>query len=109
MDKIKAFLKKSSKNLIFIAVLMITAAFTVYTITKALENDSNSSSSSSSSFSNSDEAEQKLTSEEVDKIIEDLKISGSIDNILDKLDEIIQRAKLSNNTALQEYATNMKT
>ena len=39
MDKIKAFLKKSSKNLIFISVLMITAAFTVYTITKALENE----------------------------------------------------------------------
>lgn len=106
MDKIKVFLKKSSKNLIFTAVLIITAAFTVYTITKALESDSSSSSSSSSS---SDDAEQKLTSEEVDKIIEDLKISGSIDNILDKLDEIIQRAKLSNNTALQEYATNMKT
>ena len=73
MDKIKVFLKKSSKNLIFTSVLMITAAFTVYTITKALENDSSSSSNSSSSSSSSDDAEQKLTSEEVDKIIEDLK------------------------------------
>lgn len=105
MDKMKVFLKKLSKNLLFITILMITVVFTVYTITKALENDSDSSSNSTSET----DPEQKLTSEEIDKIIEDLKISGSIDNILEKLDEIIQRAKLSGNTALQEYASNMKT
>lgn len=105
MDKMKVFLKKLSKNLLFITILMITVVFTVYTITKALENDSNSSSNSTSET----DPEQKLTSEEIDKVIEDLKISGNIDNILEKLDEIIQRAKLSGNTALQEYASNMKT
>lgn len=105
MDKMKVFLKKLSKNLLFITILMITVVFTAYTITKALEKDSNSSSNSTSET----DPEQKLTSEEIDKIIEDLKISGSIDNILEKLDEIIQRAKLSGNTALQEYASNMKT
>lgn len=105
MDKMKVFLKKLSKNLLFITILMITVVFTAYTITKALEKDSNSSSNSTSET----DPEQKLTSEEIDKIIEDLKISGNIDNILEKLDEIIQRAKLSGNTALQEYASNMKT
>lgn len=105
MDKMKVFLKKLSKNLLFITILMITVVFTAYTITKALEKDSNSSSNSTSET----DPEQKLTSEEIDKVIEDLKISGNIDNILEKLDEIIQRAKLSGNTALQEYASNMKT
>lgn len=103
MDKMKMFLKKLSKNLLFITILMTTVAFTIYTITKAMESESDSSSST-----NSTNAEQKLTTEEIDKIIEDLKISGNIDNILEKLDEIIQRAKLSGNDALQEYASNMK-
>ncbi len=107
MDKMKVLLKKLSKNLLFITILMTTVVFTIYTITKALESDSNYSYSSDSTSST--DPEQKLTSEEVDKIIEDLKISGNIDNILEKLDEIIQRAKLSGNTALQEYASNMKT
>ena len=38
-----------------------------------------------SSNSNPSTAEQKLTSEEIDKIIEDLKVSGNVDNIIDKL------------------------
>lgn len=104
MDKIKVLFKKISKNFLSFTVLLVVLGFTVYTIARALESDSDSESSS---YSN--DAEQKLTSEEIDKIIEDLKISGNIDNIVDKLDEIIQRAKLSGNTALQEYASNMKT
>lgn len=104
MDKIKVLFKKISKNFLSFTVLLVVLGFTVYTITKALESESDSNYSSSS-----DDAEQKLTAEEIDKIIEDLKVSGNIDNIVDKLDEIVQRAKLSGNTALQEYASNMKT
>ncbi len=54
-------------------------------------------------------AETTLTSDEIDKIIEDLKVSANLDNILEKLEEIIQRAELSGNDALKEYAENTKT
>jgi len=100
MLKVMKILKKIPKNLILLVFVVITAAFAVYTITRAA--DENNSKASS------DSAEQKLTNEEIDKIIEDLKVSGNIDNIVDKLDEIIERAKLSGNTALQDYAENMK-
>lgn len=103
MNKIKSFLKKLSRNILFITIMLGIVAVTIYTIAQAVDSTSASSSSDTTS------AEQKLTSEEIDKIIEDLKTSGNIDNILDKLDEIIERAKLSGNTALQDYATNMKT
>ena len=97
---IKVF-KKIPKNILLFMFILITAVSAAYTIIRAV--DENASGNSS------DSAEQKLTSQEIDKIIEDLKVSGNIDNILDKLDEIIERAKLSGNTALQEYAENMKT
>ncbi len=104
MIKAKVFLKKTGRNILFSFLIFITVAFSVYTITRALNDNSSEDSSANSSSS----ADQKLTTEEIDKIIEDLKISGNIDNILEKLDEIIQRAKLSGNDALQEYAENMK-
>ena len=44
-----------------------------------------------------------LTSEEIDKIIEDLKVSGNVDNIIDKLNEYLIRARLAENDALAEY------
>lgn len=100
MNKLKNILVKLGRNLFFICILAVAGALTVYTIVQAMEN-SNSSSTSST--------ENKLTAEEIDKIVEDLKISGNIDNILEKLDDIIYRAQLSGNSALQEYATNMKT
>lgn len=100
MNKLKNILVKLGRNLFFICILTVAGALTVYTIVQAMENSSSSSSSST---------ENKLTAEEIDKIVEDLKISGNIDNILEKLDDIIYRAQLSGNSALQEYATNMKT
>lgn len=79
-----------------------TLAMTCYTIVKAANSNDNNSDSSN------DNTDAKLTSEEIDKIIDDLKVSGDIDNITEKLDEIIERAKLSGNTELQEYGENMK-
>ncbi len=73
---------------------------------KALETSSDNSKNENL---NNSYSESSLTSEEIDKIIEDIKISGSIDNILEKLDEITKRAQLSGNSALQEYASSMKT
>ncbi len=109
MNKLKNILVKLGRNLFFICILTVAGALTVYTIVQALENSSSSSGTSSSDFSSSSSTENKLTAEEIDKIVEDLKISGNIDNILEKLDDIIYRAQLSGNSALQEYATNMKT
>ena len=85
--------------------MLVVAAVTIYTIAQALD----SSSASSTADSTADTTvEQQFTSEEIDKIIEDLKVSGTIDNVLSKLDEIIERAKLNGNSALEDYATNMK-
>lgn len=88
---------------------VITSFFALAMIcgfSEALETSSDSSKNENLSNSYS---ESSLTNEEIDKIIEDIKISGSIDNILEKLDEIIKRAQLSGNSALQEYASSMKT
>ncbi len=70
--------------------------------------DSNSDSNDSQSSTNSSSVERNLTSDEIDKIIDDLKVSGNVDNILTKLDEIIKRAELSGNDSLKEYAQNLK-
>ncbi len=109
MNKLKNILVKLGRNLFFICILAVAGALTVYTIVQAMESSSSSLGTSSSDSSSSSSTENKLTAEEIDKIVEDLKISGNIDNILEKLDDIIYRAQLSGNSALQEYATNMKT
>ena len=109
MNKLKNILVKLGRNLFFICILTVAGALTVYTIVQAMESSSSSSGTSSSDSSSTSSTENKLTAEEIDKIVEDLKISGNIDNILEKLDDIIYRAQLSGNSALQEYATNMKT
>ena len=75
-------------------------------------NDNTSSSGNSEATASSEtttsSTEKNLTSDEIDKIIEDIKVSTNIDNILKKLDEIIQRAELSGNDALKSYAESTK-
>ena len=86
------------KKLIVFSVALATtcAAFSV-----AKGNDESLDTLSSDSSLST--AEQKLTSEEIDKIIEDLKVSGNVDNIIDKLNEYLIRARLAENDALAEY------
>jgi len=105
MKRISRILNKSGKSLISLMLVLVFAIATVYTVVvSAVE------STQTDIVSETDNStENQLTSEEVDKIIQDLKITGSIENITEKLDEIIQRAQLSGNTALQDYASNMKT
>ena len=92
--------KNILRNVLIIGLSGTIVAATLYTIASATDSSSNSSASTT---------EKQLTSEEIDKIIEDLKLTTNIDNVLEKLDEIIQRAELSGNDALKEYATNTKT
>lgn len=99
MESISKIFKRIRKDLSLTAVISSSVLAAIYGAVQATETNNNSTS----------QVETKLTAEEIDKIIEDLKISGNIDNIIEKLDEMIQRAQLSGNTALQEYATNMKT
>ena len=85
--------------------LAIFSAFAVATCTAAFSvakgnDESLDTLSSDSSLST---AEQKLTSEEIDKIIEDLKVSGNVDNIIDKLNEYLIRERLAENDALVDY------
>lgn len=86
------------KKLIVFSVALATtcAAFSV-----AKGNDESLDTLSSDSSLST--AEQKLTSEEIDKIIEDLKVSGNVDNIIDKLNEYLIRARLAENDALVDY------
>lgn len=86
------------KKLIVFSVALATtcAAFSV-----AKGNDESLDTLSSGSSLST--AEQKLTSEEIDKIIEDLKVSGNVDNIIDKLNEYLIRARLAENDALVNY------
>ena len=86
MDVIKKIMKKIAKNIMLLVLSAATLAMTFYTIVKAVDSVDNLDSSG-------DDTDAKLTSEEIDKIIDDLKISGDIDNITEKLDEIIERAK----------------
>ena len=85
--------------------LAIFSAFAVATCTAAFSIAKGNSESLDlmSSENDSAAAEQKLTSEEIDKIIEDLKVSGNVDNIIDKLNEYLIRARLAENDALAEY------
>ena len=99
MESISKIFKRIRKDLSLTAVISGSVLAAIYGAVQATESSNNTTS----------QVETKLTAEEIDKIIEDLKISGNIDNIIEKLDEMIQRAQLSGNTALQEYATNMKT
>lgn len=98
MNFISKLINKTSKNILIMLMVIALSAAVCYGIVWAVSAPNGSSTS----------AERELTSEEIDKIISDLKVSGNIDNILEKLDEIIQRAQLSGNTALLEYATNQK-
>ncbi len=103
-------LKLIRKNIGLSVSLSAVAVGAICGVVKAAQNDSSSSAgqTDSSSSSSNSSGQTTLTNEEIDKVIEDLKISGSIDNIIEKLDEIIYRAQLSGNTALREYAENMK-
>ena len=85
--------------------LAIFSAFAVATCTAAFSIAKGNSESLDlmSSENDSAAADQKLTSEEIDKIIEDLKVSGNVDNIIDKLNEYLIRARLAENDALAEY------
>ena len=107
MDIIKKIIKKIMKNFALIVLSFATLMMTFYTIVRAVTS-SNSDNSEESAETASPSVDEKLTSEEIDKIIDDLKVSGDVNNIKEKLDEIIQRAKLAGNTELQEYAENVK-
>lgn len=87
-------LKKYLRSAFILAFAGISISASIYSLSGSAE-DSGS-------------AEKNLTSEEIDKIIEDLKVSTNIDNVIDKLDEIINRAELSGNDALKEYAQSTK-
>ena len=98
------FIRRNVGLSVFSTILIVAA---ICGFAKALEGGYSTRPSSESS-TETIVTETELTTEVIDKRIEDLKISGNIDNILEKLDEIVNRAQLSGNSALQEYASKMK-
>ena len=85
--------------------LIMFVIFTIATISIALvvsaEDGSNSSSASSAATSG-------LSSSDVDKIVESLKVDGDFDALIAQMDELINRAILTGNTELQQYAEYVK-
>lgn len=102
--------KDIGKGIIATSLSGLVATGLVLSIAKANETSGDETQLEQNSTSSSEtvSSENKLTSDEIDKIIDDLKVSANIDNILEKLDEIIKRAELSGNDSLKEYAENTK-
>lgn len=111
-------LKRVGKNILLVAGFGGLVGGTVYTMARA----AGSGESLFEAFSanntieptanvnggSTTDAERQLTTQEIDKIIDDLRLTGNIDNIIEKLDEIIKRAELMGNDALKDYATNTR-
>lgn len=96
--------KNIGRNLLVTSLSVLVTTGMIFTLVKANDN----ADTATSSGGLSDDGVQNLTSDEIDKIIEDLRVSTNVDNVLKKLDEIIKRAELSGNDSLKEYAENTK-
>ena len=90
----------SKRILFFVMFILFTSATISIALVVSAENDSNSNTSSSTS--------SNLSSSDVDKIVEGLKVDGDLDAIIAQMDELINKAMLTNNTDLQQYAEYVK-
>ena len=86
-------LKKKVFLIALVAVLIAATAFSSLAATNSEESSSNSSSNSSSG----------LSTEEADKILQEIKVAGDNGTLEAKLDELLQKAILTDNAALKEY------
>ncbi len=91
------FLKDMGKNTVIWSLIGLSVATTVVSLASAVESSSTEQST-----------ETKLTSDDIDKIMEDIKLSTNIDNVIQKLDDIIKRAELMGNDTLKDYAEKTK-
>lgn len=108
MNILKILKKFKRDTVIYTIVLALFASSAVYHViyaetTPSLGDIIGSTTTNSDSTSS---AEINLTSEEIDKIITDLRTSVNTENVITKLEEISKRAELSGNSALKEYAEN---
>lgn len=95
-------IKNAGRNLLVAFLSVMVTAGMVFTLVKADDTET------TPAVDSSEGGMQDLTSDEIDKIIDDLKVSTNVDNVLQRLDEIIKRAELSGNDSLKEYAQNTK-
>lgn len=100
VEKMK-FFKDIGRNTIVWSLIGMSVATTVVSLASATESAKSSTEATQST-------ETKLTSDDIDKIIQDIKLSTNIDNVIEKLDEIIQRAELMGNDSLKDYAEKTK-
>ncbi len=87
------------KKIFLITLVGVFLGATVFAVVRA-QTDPGQIETTSSSQSTSSE----LTPEEVNKILADIKVSGNDGNIEAQMDELIQRALLTGNITLKEYA-----
>lgn len=111
----------SKRILVFITLIL----FVIVTVSIALVVSAESLSSKESSSSVSSETSEtgagstaspdvssnstsSLSSEDIDKILESVKVEGDLDSLIKQMDDIINRAMLTNNTDLKQYAEYVK-
>lgn len=96
---------KDKKFFMIVLSMIVLFALTATLFVAALSSNDSDSSSDTSSTSQSTVDNSGLTDEEVAKVLEEIKASGiNSDNASEKLDEIINKAILTNNATLKEYA-----
>lgn len=90
-------LKKKVFLMALVIVLLIATAISSLAATNADDSSSKSSSQSSSGSSSG------LSNEEADKILQEIKTAGDNGTLEAKLEELLQKAILTDNAALKEY------
>ena len=98
-------LKKKVFLMALVIVLLIATAISSLAATNADDSSSKSSSqtSSGSSSVSSSNSSSGLSNEEADKILQEIKTAGDNGTLEAKLEELLQKAILTDNAALKEY------
>ncbi len=98
-------LKKKVFLMALVIVLLIATAISSLAATNAddLSSKSSSQTSSGSSSVSSSNSSSGLSNEEADKILQEIKTAGDNGTLEAKLEELLQKAILTDNAALKEY------
>lgn len=96
----------SKRILVFITLIL----FVIVTVSIALVVSAEDPSSKEpfSSVPSETSTTSSLSSSDIDKILESVKVGGDLDSLISQMDDIINRAILTSNTDLQQYAEYVK-
>lgn len=102
ISKLGDIMKKmtASKRILVFAMIVLFTSITISIALVVSAEDGSTGNTSSQSAS--------LSSSDIDKILEGLEVDGDLDALIAQMDELINRAMLTNNTDLQQYAEYVK-